>query len=467
LQREERGGVKESDPMSPDSNAGRTDAGSRPTVRLLAAGNGCWARRLTLAVCWLVTGGLAVTAVSAQTILSDPKKIADAENLFETFRGNELGCEVMPVRPHFIFSLRMQAGYICQLPLTMSQVRGQQWLALTRITPQAGKRSAVYLSDRVRFSAGGNQEPAAIARGSYWLGEGRYSVEFLMADGGGDACRSKWQIDARLKPAAHNFRPMLAPGTASGSWATEAPAQAAKPLDRMTILLHAASLMQLQTLIGTMAQEMLLDGTAALIGEMPARSVRLVVFNLEQQKELLRKEGFTLAALPEVAQALNAVQPATVDYRSLQNPHTAADFVEKLVNTEIHAAEPSDAVVFLGPRSIYKDKPSPDFGLPPGAKQHFFYLVCAPTGMLRSSRAHATSWGAQSANVGLQPFPVAPTYQEDPILHNTWTKFGPHAGPDSIEFTVDRLRGKTMMVDSVESFADAVAEISRMLGAGR
>jgi hypothetical protein len=39
--------------------------------------------------------------------------------------------------------------------------------------------------------------------------------------------------------------------------------------------------------------------------------------------------------------------------------------------------------------------------------------------------------------------------------------FGPNNGPDSIQYTVEQLRGKTLKVDSVESFANAVAEMAR------
>ena len=52
---------------------------------------------------------------------------------------------------------------------------------------------------------------------------------------------------------------------------------------------------------------------------MPTRSVRLVVFNLDQQKELFRQESFSPKALDQVAQAINNVQLGVVDYRVLQN----------------------------------------------------------------------------------------------------------------------------------------------------
>jgi len=296
-----------------------------------------------------------------------------------------------------------------------------------------------------------------------------------MFDDRGDACRREWQIDARLNSAVRNFKPILAPGTVKGVLSDgEARAAGAKPVSHLTILLHAASVLQMQTQLGTLAKAMLLDATVALMDEMPARSVRLVVFNLEQQKEILRKDGFTLDALPEVAQALNGVQPATVDYSVLQHPGGTADFIENLVNQEVHASEPSDTVVFLGPRSIYKVKPSSSFALPPDAKQQFFYLVCEPTGILRTSSRSASGWGAQGLTMGFppivhgettpQPDPTAPPILPDDVQ---WTNYGPNHGPDSIEYTVDQLRGKTVQVDSVESFADAVNRIVRLSRANR
>jgi hypothetical protein len=45
-----------------------------------------------------------------------------------------------------------------------------------------------------------------------------------------------------------------------------------------------------------------------------------VVFNLEQQRELFRRDDFTLSLLGDVAAALDQIQLSTVDYRSLQRP---------------------------------------------------------------------------------------------------------------------------------------------------
>ena len=47
------------------------------------------------------------------------------------------------------------------------------------------------------------------------------------------------------------------------------------------------------------------------------------------------------------------------------------------------------------------------------------------------------------------------------------SNYGPNHGSDSIEYAVGQLRGKTMKVDLVGSFADAVAEIACRSGAKR
>jgi hypothetical protein len=433
-----------------------------------------------VAIRTLVIGVLVATVMPGQNVLNDTKKIADARKLFDTLGDDQSGCEVSQLNPRLIFSLRLQAGYVARLPLAQSQGEGQKWIVLIRITPQEGNGTPVYLSDVAQFPEGGVIGQQSTIEGSYWLGEGRYAAKFLMFDSRGDVCRKDWQIDARLNSGVSKFKPLLAPGTVGGSLGTGGVRTAgAKPVDRLTILLHAASVLQKQTLLGPLDKIMLLDGIVALMEELPAHSVRLVVLNLEQQRELLRRDGFTLEALPEVARVLDAVQPAAVGYSAVQNPGGAADFIENLLNQEMHASKPSEAVVFLGPKSMYKSRPSAQFGLPPGTKQRFYYLMCDPTRflLLRSSTLDGGDWGAQSLAMGfpppspwgtttLQPN-TSPTMPPNIPNDTVWKNYGPNAGADSIEYALDHLKGRTVQVDSPRSFADAVAEIIRMSGANR
>jgi len=52
----------------------------------------------------------------------------------------------------------------------------------------------------------------------------------------------------------------------------------------------------------------LLGLLSSLLERVPTRSVRLVIFNLDQQKILLRQDAFAPNALGRVAQALNGTE---------------------------------------------------------------------------------------------------------------------------------------------------------------
>jgi hypothetical protein len=147
--------------------------------------------------------------------------------------------------------------------------------------------------------------------------------------------------------------------------------------------------------------------------------VRLVVFNLDQQKTLLRQDAFTPAALDRVAQVLNGAELGLVDYHVLQNPHGHVDFLASLMNQELRAEEPSDVVVILGPETRYADK------LPPAALED-------PTG-------------------------AAPQFFN--------LRFGPYLRggslPDSISLATAKVKGKTMIIRTPADFAKAIEQIER------
>ena len=81
---------------------------------------------------------LALTSAAAQTVVEDPVKIAEAEKAIETMQGEPLQCEVVPMKPRFNFSLRLQSGYLYRVPMNQYQGAGHRWAVLTRITPQEG-----------------------------------------------------------------------------------------------------------------------------------------------------------------------------------------------------------------------------------------------------------------------------------------------------------------------------------------
>jgi hypothetical protein len=147
---------------------------------------------------------------------------------------------------------------------------------------------------------------------------------------------------------------------------------------RLTILLDAAPLVSRKRSGSSLDESdrlMLLGGLSEMLDLLPTSSVRLVIFNLEEQRELFRRDGFTVEALDEVERALNDLGLRPVDYHELQNQKGPLSFLITLVNQEIGATPTSNAVVFLGPQERYRDKPSNDaLQEPRQSNIRFFYL---------------------------------------------------------------------------------------------
>jgi hypothetical protein len=123
---------------------------------------------------------------------------------------------------------------------------------------------------------------------------------------------------------------------------------------------------------------------------------------------------------------MNQLQLGLVQYEVLQNTHGHLALLAALVNDELAAQEPSDAIILLGPAPPYLDAlPKTLFENRQNAGPEFFYLQYRPS-VLSARRAT------------------------------------PHGGPefpDSIQSLMKRLHGKTFTVHSPGEFATAIAQI--------
>ena len=145
---------------------------------------------------------------------------------------------------------------------------------------------------------------------------------------------------------------------------------------RLTILMHAAPTSPRRTRLRTNDILTLLASVSSVIERVPTTNVRLVAFNLDQQKELYRKDGFVLADLPAVADSMTRMELGLVDAKVLQNRRGHVETLAGLVNGELTDASPSDAVIFLGPVSRFDDKlPAEVLEITPGRPQFLFFQL--------------------------------------------------------------------------------------------
>jgi hypothetical protein len=203
---------------------------------------------------------------------------------------------------------------------------------------------------------------------------------------------------------------------------------------------------------------------AALLEQLPARSVRLVMFNLEQQKELYRNDGFANRDLEQVTRVLDGLQLAMVDYRVLQQPQGQAELLRALIHREVHEASPSDAMIFLGPDGSGGggELPGEADAIAPG--QHILYLqyessepwftVKRTTSSLGLTADPRPKYPCQSWPCSIIPAQRTASQQAEPTTR-------PASGRGAIGDAIRKLKGRILVVRTPSDFAKAVDQIGR------
>jgi hypothetical protein len=372
---------------------------------------------------------LFVPAALAQTIVNPERLSPRLRGMDSQWNERSLECSVTPIKPALNFAFRIQAGFTVRIPMNQFEGKGHGWAILTRITPQEGDRLPVFLASRTPLPEVPKNKVEVELGGGYLLGEGRYDVRWMLLDDQDRACHKDWTIDAKLTRAERDARVAMLPNTVAAFSLRGFPAAAPAHDDvapmRITILMHAAPLSPRRNRLRGTDGMLLVGSLSALMERLPTRSVRMVAFNLEQQKEIYRRDDFTLDSIQQVWHSLNRLELDLVDYHTLLNRRGHIDLLTGLLNQEMHSTEPSDAVVILGPVARFIDKPPPDsLEKPTGNLPHFFFFQYRP-------------WFRQTS-----------------------------ALPDTLTLAVNSLKGKVLTIRTPAEFAKAIDQLEKR-AAGR
>lgn len=367
---------------------------------------------------------LVTTGALAQNLINPARLSSTLKDFDRGFRDLPLQCEVTPIKPVLNFGFRFQAGYVVRVPMSQYRGSGHAWTILTRITPAGAGHEPVYLIVRSVLPDIPATKISLEVGGGYLVGEGHYEVAWKMMDDSSRVCSHHWSIDARLTRGERLVKVAMPANTVSDLSLRGVPqthqTDDAAPI-RLTVLMHAAPLNPRRTRMSPRDQMMLLGTLSSVLERVPVRSVRLVVFNLDQQKELYRQEPFVPQALGQVARSIGALELGLVDYNVLQNRSGHLDLLADLVNGELAAKEPSDVVLFLGPQARTYDKvPRDELEKPQVGGPRFFY------------------------------------FQYRPAFPQQQATF-----PDTINRAVSRLKGKTVVIRTPGEFAKAIDQMER------
>lgn len=327
--------------------------------------------------------------VNAQSLITGDTAANVNRALAEGVKGDALKCSVKPIQPFLDFAFRFNAGFVASCPVKEFGGQESSMIAYLRITPEG--RPPVVLARGYRLPA----IPPSLAKkiqvkhlktefetsGGFVLGEGRFTVDLLLVDNRSRFYQKRWEMEAKRTRREKSVPLAVAPNTAAAfpanSWSGK-PGGSRAPGSRLTVLLDAAPINPYAIKLRAWDRSFLLGALSSLLRETPAEDVRLIAFNLDQQREIFHQDHFNAEGFAKLSRTLENLELGTVSYKALQKSGWA-ELLARLVNQEISRPDPSESVVFLGPSTRTIDKVPPTMLLPRKSDSpQFFYLEYFP-----------------------------------------------------------------------------------------
>lgn len=388
----------------------------------------------------------------AQKLIEPSQLPATVMNFDPSQPHESLPCTVKQIEPVLGFGSGFLTGYTLRAAREPGDA-ARRWYIVLRVHAEDGGKP-IYFMDSVNLSAVSQPDFVASVRGLFLVGEGRYFVTFSLLDDLGRVCRHAWTVEARLGKNDRNTRTMLAPGTVTDLSFSPAPSavNASLPhLHRLTVLLNILPAAprfvkpgQPDGVEWLLTQwGMLLSMLASLQEQIPADSVRIVGFSVGQERETFRQDDFTLHDVNHIIHLGDVLESEPGIDSFVRNPAGVWSLLAGLVDREIRAEPPSDAVIFLGvPMGSVKTPSLPFQRSAP--TPHFFYLQYRPNRL----RLPVDPWNT----------PILPQSRADPYGND------PHLPPEPLDCIGDwirRVHGKLLTIYTPVDFNQAVKKIDR------
>jgi hypothetical protein len=351
-----------------------------------------------------ITLGLAVLAglllaipLRSQTLLP-PRLQAEANRLLDqTSQTEALNCTIERARVFLDFTFHFDAGFRITCPVREFSGRKPRITIFVRVTPKGGTpvilgTFAVFRGLPLEPVPAGQRRRKVyyVASGGFSVGEGRYRVEVLLADRRHRTCRRAWRMNVshhRQKAvpvvlAAHqvsslHIPPWRGPEAQGGL--------------RLAVLLSAGSFSPRAARLGTGYQTMLLQILSSLLQQVPCKSVRLVAFNLDQERVIYRTGEFKPSGFARLQRAFYGLNLGVVSVETLQKRNEWPQMLAKLANEQLAARPPPDAVIILG-RSFrwVRKTPREMLMFPYAGMPGFFYFENGPQNLFPDSLGYLT-----------------------------------------------------------------------------
>ena len=285
------------------------------------------------------------------------KAQADAQLLFNKQDEGSLDCHVETRKPFLDFSFRFEVGYIVRCGLAQFQGNEANLDMLLRVTPLhsapviLGQSFAIpsapdHLRDHINFKHFHSEIQFS---GVYAAGEGTYENELVVVDERRRQYRKKWRSRtegwAQGETSPMSLKPLEVESISLPHW--DGVTNAGRGL-HLTVLLDAAPVSPYSATLRAWDRAFLMGAVSSVLRQLPLASVRLIAFNLDQQREVFRGEHFDGPDLEELADVLADLELGRISYTTLQQEKGWAELLSRLVREEYKREQPADAIVFIG-----------------------------------------------------------------------------------------------------------------------
>jgi len=207
--------------------------------------------------------------------------------------------------------------------------------------------------------------------GGFAVGTGQYSAELVITDRSSVMGYKRWQLKTKQLDRIRRLPLAQKPNTVASlddpQWDGKLDAKGI----RMTVLMDVAPfwvgarspLAEIdwspsrpeRSKVPPEDRLDLVESLAAVLTQIPCRSVRVVAFNLDQQTEVFRQDKFTPDGMAKLSKAMEELQLVTVPSQALAR-NAWADWLSRTMLREVSVSAPPEVVVFLGPRIHFDDK---------------------------------------------------------------------------------------------------------------
>jgi len=287
----------------------------------------------------------------------------------------EFQCNVKPVAPWLNFAFRWQAGYRVRFPLRQLPEEESRLQVAFRVTPEGGEPA--YFWEEFQVPAGKRTGGhAGRFSGGFFVGEGRYRVDWVMIGPNGRSCRKKWAFRVKLNARQRRRQQFLSPGAVAPiffEW-NEVARSRPRPY-RLAVVLHVSPLFPRSIRVTRFDQAFLATLLISLFENTPFQETALYAVSLEKQEVIFESKRLDSESFRRLLKAMQEFDLGTIGIEQYTNPEGRIDFLADLVNRQIALPEPPDAIVFIGPNTRHTGKfPAHRLERAPGGKPLFFYI---------------------------------------------------------------------------------------------